>query len=108
MMLVIDLNLLYALLFVLVLIIVDVLLGVSVALKNGTFDLKKLPQFLKTQILPYFLSLSSLVGLAQLKDLQNLGTVAVAWAAIMAYAAKMLWVDIGQKLKTLFGVDATG
>lgn len=100
-----DLNLLYALLFVLALIVVDVLLGVSVALKNGTFDLKKLPQFLKTQILPYFLSLSSLVGLAQLKDLQNLGTVAVAWAAIVTYVAKFIWVDIRQKLKALLGVD---
>jgi hypothetical protein len=103
----IDLNLLYALLFVLALILVDVVLGIAVALKDGTFDLAKLPQFLKTQILPYFISLFSLALLAQVKDIQSLGTVALAWAAITAYVAKVLFVDLLGKLKTLFGFDVT-
>jgi hypothetical protein len=103
----IDMNLFYALLFVLALIAVDVLLGIAVALQTGTFEVKKLPQFLQTSILPYFISLFSLVLLAQFKDLQNLGTSALAWAVITAYVAKVLFVDLLGKLKTLFGFDVT-
>jgi hypothetical protein len=100
-------DLLYALLFVLALIFVDIVLGIAISLQNGTFNIEKLPSFLETQILPYYMSLLALVFLAQLKDIQNLGTTSLAWAALAAYAAKMIWVDIASKVKTLFGVGAT-
>lgn len=99
----VDFKLLQALVFVLVLVFVDVILGIAIALKSGTFKLAKLPHFLQTEILPYFLSLTSLVGLAQVKDIQNLGTTALAWAAIVAYISKMVFVDIKQKVVNLFG-----
>lgn len=103
-MFVVDVKLLQALAFVLVLVFVDVMLGIAISLKIGTFRLDKLPRFLQTEILPYFLSLASLVGLAQVKDIQNLGTTALAWAAIVAYISKMVFVDIKQKVFELFGV----
>lgn len=99
----VDVKLLQALAFVLVLVAVDVLLGISLSIKSGTFKLEKLPRFLQTEILPYFLSLTSLVGLAQVKDIQNLGTTALAWAAIVTYISKMVFVDIKQKVVSLFG-----
>jgi hypothetical protein len=97
-----DITLMYALLFVLTLIFVDVVLGVAVSLQNGTFSLAKLPVFLETQILPYYMSLIILSLLAQLKDVQSIGTMALAWSSIAAYTVKIIWVDILSKVKTLF------
>ena len=111
-MLSLNLSLVYALLGILGLICLDVVFGVAVALKDGTFSLQKLPQFLATKILPYFLSLAALVAVAQLNlsaYASNLGIAAdalvvIAWAALSAYALK-LFQEIGQKLLTLFGIN---
>jgi hypothetical protein len=100
-----NISLLYALLFVLALIFTDTILGIAVSIKNQTFSIDKLPRFLETEVLPYYISLVVLGLLAQLKDMQNLGTTAAAWSAIAAYTAKIVWVDILAKVKELFGIN---
>lgn len=112
-MFVLNLSLIYALLCVLGLICLNVLLGVAVSFKNGTFSLEKLPKFLQSEVLPYGLSLSGLVAAAQI-DFTSLAasvsTIAsntlpvIAWTAIAAYVAKML-EEIFAKIMTLFGVE---
>jgi len=111
-MFVLNLSLIYALLCVLALICLNVILGVAVSFKNGTFSLEKLPKFLQSEVLPYGLSLSGLVAAAQI-DLSSLAgsvsTIAgstlqvIAWTAIGAYVGKMV-EEIAGKIVTLFGV----
>ena len=108
-------GLIYALLAVLVLIFLNVLLGVAIALKDGSFSLPKLPRSLETEVLPYGLSLTALAGAAQLNFsylASNVSTITadtlavIAWAAIGAYVLKMLQ-EIGQKICALFGIKVT-
>lgn len=99
-----DRALLEALLFLLALILADVILGISIALREKEFDFEELPRFLRTQVLPYYLSIISLSFLAMIKDVQGFGTQAIAWAVIAAYAAKLVFKDLAGKVKKLFGV----
>jgi len=110
---IVNCALIYGLLAVLGLICLNVVLGVAVALVQGTFSWRKLPQFLEADILPYGLSLAALVGAAQINMsflAANTGTVTrdtltvIAWAAMGSYAARMLQ-EIAQKVRTLFGID---
>ena len=94
-----------ALLVVLALIVLDAVLGIAVSLQTRSFDIEQLPDFLATQILPYYIPLASLTLLAQLTVTQNIGTVSVAWAAIVAYALRLICVDIAYKLKLFVALE---
>lgn len=111
-MFVLNTALLYSLLGVLALISINVVLGVAISIKDGTFDLQKLPQFLQTEVLPYGLSLASLAGAAQVDYsflASNVSTITgttltgIAWTAVGAYVLRMLQ-EIGKKILELFGV----
>jgi hypothetical protein len=114
-MFVLNVGLLWALLAVLVLIFLNVILGVAIAFKEGTFDLAELPRFLKTEIFPYGLSLMGLTAAAQIdfsflasniSTLTDDAILVIAWTAIGAYVLRMLQ-EIGHKIFELFGVTAT-
>ncbi|WP_334111139.1 hypothetical protein [Thermodesulfitimonas autotrophica] len=102
-MFVIDGALLQALVFVLALVIVNVVLGILIALRDGVFDVRRLPGFLKTEILPYYLGLLALAGLAMVEDLQGFGTGPLAWAVIILYATRTVFGEIKDKVVVLFG-----
>jgi len=104
-MLAIDFALLQALVFLLLLIVVDVILGISIALKEKRFSLAELPRFLQTEVLPYYLGVLAVVGLAMFEDVQQFGTVPLAWAVVVAYGSKVVFVEIRQKVFVLFGVE---
>lgn len=79
----------------LALILVDFILGIFLSLKQGTFDFNKLPQFLKTNIIPY---VGSLVLLAfftgTVPSLQALFLTCAA--AVAASFLKDVIVKLGQ------------
>lgn len=93
-----------ALVFVLAMVLANVILGIALAIKDGTFRVRELPRFLRTEILPYYLGLLALAALAQVEDLQGLGTKPLAWAAIAAYAGRVVFGEIKDKVFELFGV----
>lgn len=100
-----DIALAQALVFLLILVLVDVILGICIALRDGNLKIEELPRFLKTEILPYYLSLMALAGLAMVQDTQQYGTKALAWAAIVAYGTRTVLVEIRKKVFKLFGVE---
>ena len=94
-----------ALVFLLLLIIVDVILGMAIALRNKKFSLAEIPRFLQTEVLPYYLGVLAVVGLAMVEDTQQFGTVPLAWAVILAYGSRTVFVEIRVKVFDLFGVS---
>lgn len=105
----IDIALLQAMMFLLVLIIVNTILGVAIAIRQGTFHVEALPRFLQTEVLPYYLSLATLAAMAMVQDVQQYGTKPLAWAAIVAYGSRVVFVELRQKVVVLFGpVDTDG
>lgn len=103
-MIVFDPVLFKALIFLLLLIVVDVLLGISIALKEKNFNLAEVPRFLRTEVLPYYLGVLAVSGLAMVEDTQALGTKPLAWAVIVAYGSRTVFVEIRKKIADLFGV----
>jgi len=99
-----DLMLLKALIFLLILIVVDVVIGIAIAIKKKEFELEKLPQFLYTEVLPYYMSTLALGGLAMVEDIQGFGTKPIAWAVVVAYGSKLIFIEIRQKVMFMFGV----
>jgi hypothetical protein len=100
-------NLLYLLFATLMLIALDTFLGVAIAIKENTFELNKFPNFLKTQILPYYMGLIGITGFAMInEDILQLGSTPFAYAALIGYATKVIWNDlIKDKFKRLFGFE---
>lgn len=99
----IDMALLQALAVLVALVFVDTLLGVAIALRKGEFSLGELPRFLATEVLPYLVGLAGLVFLAMFEDIQQLGFKALAWAAVVAYGSRVVFVELREKVVTLFG-----
>lgn len=102
-----DPALLQALVFLLLLIVVDVILGMAIALRDKTFSLAEVPRFLQTEVLPYYLGVLAVAGLAMVDDVQQFGTVPLAWAVIVAYGSKVVFVEIRKKIVLLFGQAAS-
>jgi len=100
-----DINLIKALIFLSFLILADIILGISISLKNNEFNIEKLPNFLKTEVLPYYLSILSLSFLSMIEDVQGLGFQAITWTAIVAYGSKVIFVEIKNKISLLFNID---
>ena len=103
-----DITLLQALVFLLLLIIVDVILGMAIALRDKKFSLVEVPRFLQTEVLPYYLGVLAITGLAMVEDVQQFGTVPLAWAVIVAYGGRTVFVEIREKVFDLFGVSPGG
>lgn len=99
----VDVALLQALVFLLALIIVNVILGICIALRDGTLDIELFPRFLKTEIMPYFIGILALAGLAMVEDIQQFGTKPLAWAVIVAYGTRIIFIEIKDKVFVLFG-----
>ena len=100
-----DYALLQALVFLLMLIIADVILGMAIALKEKKFNLADVPRFLRTEVLPYYLGVLAVSGLAMVEDVQQFGTVPLAWAVVLAYGSKVVFVEIRKKVQGLFGIE---
>lgn len=107
-MVVFDAALLQALVFLLLLITVDVILGMAIALRDKKFSLVEVPRFLQTEVLPYYLGILAIAGLAMVEDVQQFGTVPLAWAVIVAYGSKTVFVEIRIKVFDLFGLSPGG
>ena len=103
-----DTALLQALVLLLLLIIVNVILGLAIALRDKKFSLVEVPRFLQTEVLPYYLGILAITSLAMVEDTQQFGTVPLAWAVIVAYGSKTVLVEIKGKVFNLFGVSLGG
>lgn len=103
-----DTALLKAMVFLLALIFVNVILGVAISIRQGNFEIEKLPRFLSTEVMPYYLSLAALALLAMVQDVQNLGTKPLAWVSITAYGSRVVFVELKKKLEVLFGPVDSG
>lgn len=81
-------------------IVLDTGLGILLGIKNKEFDLRMLPQFLFTGVLPFIGGLLMLAILAYYIDVPFAG---MFFAAAAAIAVKYI-ADVWDKLKLLFGV----
>ena len=89
----------YTLGTVLVLILVDVALGILAAVVTATFDVRKLPSFLRQNVLPYLGALTLLALVAAQPELKIL-----FFASAAAVVAKFL-ADIKDKVTKLVGYN---
>lgn len=82
----------------------DTLLGVALALKHGEFRWDEVPRTLKTNVLPYLISLAGLGAAASFSPSAAGGDALAAFflAFSAAYIAKLM-ADIRTKLMRLFG-----
>lgn len=95
---VIDMIVVWAFVTVLVLIGLDTLMGVLLAFTRNEFDPRKLPQFLRTNILPYAGALMLLaIGAMSLDVIKALYFASVS-AATIKYLA-----ELKDKLVSIFG-----
>ena len=83
------------------LIALDTILGILLGIKDKTFDLRILPQFLFTGVLPFLGGLALLALLAYYIDVPFAG---MFYASAAAIAAKYL-ADLWDKVKMLFGAS---
>lgn len=83
------------------LIALDTILGILLGIKDKTFDLRILPQFLFTGVLPFLGGLALLALLAYYIDVPFAG---MFYASAAAIAAKYL-ADLWDKIKLLFGAS---
>ena len=90
-----------ALLTVLGLVLADFVLGVTVAIIQKQFDVRKLPDFIRTGVLPYVVPLIVLAAMAG----SNASLQAVFFTSAAALTAKFI-ADIKDKLVSLFGSTA--
>lgn len=82
-----------------VLVLIDAALGILIALRDGTFKLEQLPEFLRKNVLPYVGSLV-LMALAA----KNEEAMAALLLGAGAFAVKFLWVDLKDKFLNLLGL----
>lgn len=79
-------------------ILLDTLFGILVSIKNRTFSVSKMPQFLVTNVFPYIAALVTLALLsAYLSELEYLYYVAVGMVALKFSKEALL-----DKMKQLF------
>lgn len=83
-----------------VIIFTDFLLGICVSLKQKKFDVRVLPQFLETAVLPYIGGLTVLLAASSFNSELKAALIAAAAALGLKYVA-----DIKDKLLLLFGVQ---
>lgn len=98
-----ELTVWNALIVVIAGILLDAVLGILKTLKpdNENFDLRKLPQFVQTQILPYVGGLGVLAIVAEfIGQPYDAMFYPVAVAVLVKYAA-----EIKDKLANLFGLE---
>lgn len=91
-----------ALLTVLGLVLADFVLGVTVAIIQKQFDVRKLPDFIRTGVLPYVVPLIVLAAMAG----SNASLQAVFFTSAAALTAKFI-ADIKDKLVSLFATSIT-
>jgi len=87
---------------VLVLILIDTLLGVILSIKAGTFDIRKLPQFIATNVLPFVGGLTVLALATFIVGDYSTQITAIFYAAAAATAAKFI-AEIKDKAIQIFG-----
>ena len=87
---------------VLVLIILDTLLGIILSVKAREFDIRELPRFLQTAVLPYVGGLI-LLGVAAIFAGQYGPQVAAIFFAAAAFTAAKFLTEIYDKSKQIFG-----
>jgi len=90
-------KVLAALAGVLALILLDFVLGVLIAMKEGTFDVRKLPQFLESSFIPYA---GGLLILALFSNVDP--TLSVLFLTIAAAVYVKFLADIKDKVAQLF------
>ena len=98
---ILELPIITALLIVLAGILVDTAFGIWLSLKDKKFDIRILPQFLATSVLPY---VGGLVVLAFIAYYVGKPFEYLFFAVAMAVLAKYL-AEIKDKIRQLFGIE---
>ncbi len=90
-----------ALLVIVILIILDALFGIIKSIKRGEFDVRLLPQFVATGILPY---LGGIVILAVPAEFVGAPFTELFYAAAAVVGLKYL-AEVKDKIQALYGVQ---
>lgn len=100
-----NLRAIYPLVAVLIAIVIDTGLGVFRAISLGEFDLKKMPQFLQTKVLPVFGSLMLMAVFMNIKieGVEWLGWLEIVYHASWATALASYGGEILKKVNDLIG-----
>jgi len=89
------------------LILLDALLGISIALKSGSFSWSEIARTLKANVLPYIISLAALGAVASFARAGPADVmVGFFYTFAAAYTVKLV-ADLTIKVKDLFGVDVS-
>ncbi|MHB1421335.1 MAG: hypothetical protein ACYCX4_17435, partial [Bacillota bacterium] len=95
---ILPMDILKAFLVVLALVVIDVLLGIVLSIKQGNFNIRTLPRFIQQSILPYVGGLLILaLGASASPEIR-----ALFFAAVAATTIKFL-ADLKDKLVGIFG-----
>lgn len=102
-----NMEIIWALVGLVGLLLLDTILGASVALKRGDFSWSELARTLKSNMLPYIVSLGALGGLASYARAGPADVmVGFFYTFAAAYTVKLV-ADLTGKVKDLFGVDVS-
>ena len=101
---ILNMEVVWALVGMLGLLILDSVLGASIAIKGGSFSWSELARTLKTNVLPYIVSLAALGGLASVA--RNGPMEGFFYTFSAAYSVKLL-ADLAVKVRELFSVNVS-
>jgi hypothetical protein len=100
-----NMEIVWALVGLVGLVLLDAVLGVSIALKRGDFAWSEVARTLKVNILPYIISLAALGAVASFARAGPADVMAgFFYAFATAYTIKLM-ADLTGKVKQLFGID---
>ena len=89
------------------LVLLDALLGISLAIKRGDFSWSEIARTLKANVLPYVISLAAMGAVASVAQAGPADVmVGFFYAFAAAYTIKLV-SDLTSKVKDLFGVDVS-
>ena len=101
----INMEIVWTLVGLVGLLLLDTILGASVALKRGDFSWSELARTLKSNMLPYIVSLGALGGLASYSRAGPAEAMTAFFATFAGLYTLKLVSDIAAKVKELFGVE---
>lgn len=87
---------------ILAIVLLDMLLGVILSIRAGTFDVRRLPQFLATNVFPFVGGLCVLGAATLFAGDYSMQIAAIFYAAVAATIAKFI-AEIKDKVIQIFG-----
>lgn len=99
-----DMEVVWTLVGLISMLLLDTVLGVSLALRRGEFSWAEIARTLKTNVLPYVVSLAAMGAVASFSHGGGGAMTGFFLTFAGLYSVKLI-SDLGAKVKELFGVE---